>query len=484
MAKIIKEAYTFDDVLLMPNKSEILPREVTTRTQLTKKIALNIPLMSAGMDTVTESKMAIAMAREGGIGIIHKNMTIEQQAKEVDKVKRQENGVITDPIYLSEDHLIQDAENLMAQYRISGVPVTKDGKLVGIITNRDIIFETDFQKKISDVMTSENLITSHEKTTVEEAKEILKKHKIEKLPLVDAEGNLKGLITMKDIEKVKKFPNAAKDEKGRLLCGAGVGVTGNMMERIDALVKAQVDVIVLDTAHGHSQGVLDAVKKIKETYPELQVIAGNVATAEAVEDLIEAGADCVKIGIGPGSICTTRVVAGVGVPQLTAVMDCAEVGRKHGVPVIADGGLKYSGDIVKALAAGASVAMLGSLFAGCDEAPGEMEIYQGRSYKVYRGMGSLGAMAKGSSDRYFQNGTKKFVPEGVEGRVAYKGPVADTLYQLIGGIKSGMGYLGAPTLENLFENAGFVVQTASGIRESHPHDINITKEAPNYSVGQ
>lgn len=484
MAKIIKEAYTFDDVLLMPNKSEILPREVTTRTQLTKKIALNIPLMSAGMDTVTESKMAIAMAREGGIGIIHKNMTIEQQAKEVDKVKRQENGVITDPIYLSEDHLIQDAENLMAQYRISGVPVTKDGKLVGIITNRDIIFETDFQKKISDVMTSENLITSHEKTTVEEAKEILKKHKIEKLPLVDAEGNLKGLITMKDIEKVKKFPNAAKDEKGRLLCGAGVGVTGNMMERIDALVKAQVDVIVLDTAHGHSQGVLDAVKKIKETYPELQVIAGNVATAEAVEDLIEVGADCVKIGIGPGSICTTRVVAGVGVPQLTAVMDCAEVGRKHGVPVIADGGLKYSGDIVKALAAGASVAMLGSLFAGCDEAPGEMEIYQGRSYKVYRGMGSLAAMECGSKDRYFQEGNKKLVPEGVEGRVAYKGFVADTIFQLIGGIRSGMGYLGSKNLETLYETARFVVQTGAGLRESHPHDINITKEAPNYSVGQ
>ena len=468
----------------MPNKSEILPREVTTRTQLTKKIALNIPLMSAGMDTVTESKMAIAMAREGGIGIIHKNMTIEQQAKEVDKVKRQENGVITDPIYLSEDHLIQDAENLMAQYRISGVPVTKDGKLVGIITNRDIIFETDFQKKISDVMTSENLITSHEKTTVEEAKEILKKHKIEKLPLVDAEGNLKGLITMKDIEKVKKFPNAAKDEKGRLLCGAGVGVTGNMMERIDALVKAQVDVIVLDTAHGHSQGVLDAVKKIKETYQELQVIAGNVATAEAVEDLIEAGADCVKIGIGPGSICTTRVVAGVGVPQLTAVMDCAEVGRKHGVPVIADGGLKYSGDIVKALAAGASVAMLGSLFAGCDEAPGEMEIYQGRSYKVYRGMGSLAAMECGSKDRYFQEGNKKLVPEGVEGRVAYKGFVADTIFQLIGGIRSGMGYLGSKNLETLYETARFVVQTGAGLRESHPHDINITKEAPNYSVGQ
>lgn len=484
MAKIVKTAYTFDDALLMPNKSEILPREVTTKTQLTKKIALNIPLMSAGMDTVTESKMAIAMAREGGIGIIHKNMTIEQQAKEVDKVKRQENGVITDPIYLSEDHLIQDAENLMAQYRISGVPVTKDGKLVGIITNRDIIFETDFQKKISEVMTKENLITANEKTTVEEAKEILKKHKIEKLPLVDEEGNLKGLITMKDIEKVKKFPNAAKDDKGRLLCGAGVGVTANMMERIDALVKAQVDVIVLDTAHGHSQGVLEAVKKIKEAYPTLQVIAGNVATAEAVEDLIKAGADCVKIGIGPGSICTTRVVAGVGVPQLTAVMDCAEMGRKYGIPVIADGGLKYSGDIVKALAAGASVAMLGSLFAGCEEAPGEMEIYQGRSYKVYRGMGSLAAMESGSKDRYFQEGNKKLVPEGVEGRVAYKGPVADTIFQLIGGIRSGMGYLGSKDLDTLYESARFVIQTGAGLRESHPHDINITKEAPNYSVQQ
>ena len=484
MAKIVKTAYTFDDVLLMPNKSEILPREVSTKTHLTKKIALNIPLMSAGMDTVTESKMAIAMAREGGIGIIHKNMTIEQQAKEVDKVKRQENGVITDPIYLSEDHTIQDAENLMAQYRISGVPVTKNGKLVGIITNRDIIFESDFQKKISEVMTKDDLITSGEKTTVEEAKEILKKHKIEKLPLVDAEGNLKGLITMKDIEKVKKFPNAAKDDKGRLLCGAGVGVTANMMERIDALVKAQVDVIVLDTAHGHSQGVLDAVKKIKEAYPELQVIAGNVATAEAVEDLIKAGADCVKVGIGPGSICTTRVVAGVGVPQLTAVMDCAEMGRKYGIPVIADGGLKYSGDIVKALAAGASVAMLGSLFAGCEEAPGEMEIYQGRSYKVYRGMGSLAAMECGSKDRYFQEGNKKLVPEGVEGRVAYKGLVADTIFQLIGGIRSGMGYLGSKDLDTLYETSRFVVQTGAGLRESHPHDINITKEAPNYSVQQ
>lgn len=485
MAKIIKTAYTFDDVLLVPNKSDILPREVSVKTNLTKTIALNIPLMSAGMDTVTESKMAIAMAREGGIGIIHKNMTIEQQAKEVDKVKRQENGVITDPIYLSQDHLIQDAENLMSQYRISGVPITtEDGKLIGIITNRDIIFETDYQRKISEVMTKDNLITASESTTVEEAKEILKKHKVEKLPLVDKDGYLKGLITMKDIEKVKKFPNAAKDSKGRLLCGAAVGVTGNMTERVEALVKAQVDVITLDTAHGHSKGVLDAVTEIKKAYPNLQVIAGNVATAEATEDLIKAGADCVKVGIGPGSICTTRVVAGVGVPQLTAVMDCAEMGRKYGVPVIADGGLKYSGDIVKALAAGASVAMMGSLFAGCEEAPGEMEIYQGRSYKVYRGMGSLAAMECGSKDRYFQEGNKKLVPEGVEGRIAFKGYVADTIFQLIGGIKSGMGYLGSKDFDTLYNTANFVVQTASGFRESHPHDINITKEAPNYSVGQ
>ena len=485
MAKIIKTAYTFDDVLLVPNKSDILPREVSVKTNLTKTLALNIPLMSAGMDTVTESKMAIAMAREGGIGIIHKNMTIEQQAKEVDKVKRQENGVITDPIFLSQNHLIQDAENLMSQYRISGVPITtEEGKLIGIITNRDIIFETDYQKKISEVMTKENLITASENTTVEEAKEILKKHKVEKLPLVDKDGYLKGLITMKDIEKVKKFPNAAKDNKGRLLCGAAVGVTGNMMERVAALVKAQVDVITLDTAHGHSKGVLDAVAEIKKAYPELQVIAGNVATAEATEDLIKAGADCVKVGIGPGSICTTRVVAGVGVPQLTAVMDCAEMGRKYGIPVIADGGLKYSGDIVKALAAGASVAMMGSLFAGCEEAPGEMEIYQGRSYKVYRGMGSLAAMECGSKDRYFQDGNKKLVPEGVEGRIAFKGYVADTIFQLIGGIKSGMGYLGSKDFDTLYNTANFVVQTASGFRESHPHDINITKEAPNYSVGQ
>lgn len=485
MAKIIKTAYTFDDLLLVPNKSEILPREVTTKTYLTKKIALNIPLMSAGMDTVTESKMAIAMAREGGIGIIHKNMTIEEQAREVDRVKRQENGVITDPIYLSANHRLQDAEDLMGRYRISGVPITdENGKLVGIVTNRDMIFETNYDRKISEVMTKENLITAPENTTVEEAKEILKKHKIEKLPLVDANGCLKGLITMKDIEKVKKFPNAAKDEKGRLLCGAVVGVTGNMMERVEALVKANVDVITLDTAHGHSKGVLDAVTEIKKIYPELQVIAGNVATAEATEDLIKAGADCVKVGIGPGSICTTRVVAGVGVPQLTAVMDCAEMGRKYGIPVIADGGLKYSGDIVKALAAGASVAMMGSLFAGCEEAPGELEIYQGRSYKVYRGMGSLAAMEKGSKDRYFQEGNKKLVPEGVEGRVAFKGYVADTIFQIMGGIKSGMGYLGSKDLDTLYETATFVVQTAAGFRESHPHDINITKEAPNYSVGQ
>lgn len=482
MAQIIKTAYTFDDVLLVPNKSEILPNEVSLKTKLTKKISLNIPLMSASMDTVTESKMAIAMAREGGIGIIHKNMTIAEQAMEVDRVKRQENGVITDPIFLNEDNTVKQALELMAKYRISGVPVTRGTKLVGIITNRDIVFETNYDKKINEVMTKSPLITAKEGTTLEEALEILKKHKIEKLPLVDDENNLKGLITIKDIEKAKAYPNAAKDSKGRLLCGASVGITNDMMERVEALAKANVDVITLDTAHGHSKGVIEGVRKIKSVYPELQIIAGNIATAEAVRDLVEAGADCVKVGIGPGSICTTRVVAGVGVPQLTAVMDCVEEGRKYGVPVIADGGLKYSGDIVKALAAGAQVCMMGSMLAGCEESPGETEIYQGRTYKVYRGMGSLAAMEKGSSDRYFQNGTKKFVPEGVEGRVAYKGPVADTLFQLLGGIKSGMGYLGAPTLDDLYENAKFVVQTSSGIRESHPHDINITKEAPNYSV--
>ncbi|MCR6514835.1 IMP dehydrogenase [Clostridium sp. LY3-2] len=482
MAKILKQAYTFDDMLLVPNKSEILPHEVSLKTKLTKTITLNIPLLSASMDTVTESKMAIAMAREGGIGIVHKNMSIEAQAKEVDKVKRQENGVITDPIFLTPDNTLEDAEELMGQYRISGVPITVDGKLVGILTNRDVTFETDYTQKIQDVMTKENLITAPEGNSIDEAKEILRKHKIEKLPLVDSEGNLKGLITIKDIEKARIFPNAAKDSKGRLLCGAAVGVTGDMMERVDALYKAKVDVITIDTAHGHSRGVLEAVKKVKDKYPDLQIIAGNVATPEAVEDLIKAGADCVKVGIGPGSICTTRVVAGVGVPQLTAVMDCAEAGKKHGVPVIADGGIKYSGDIVKALAAGACAAMMGSLFAGCEESPGEIEMYQGRSYKVYRGMGSLGAMAAGSKDRYFQSGNKKLVPEGVEGRIPFKGSVTDTIFQILGGLKSGMGYLGSKDLDTLYETATFVIQTSAGFRESHPHDINITKEAPNYSV--
>ena len=482
MARILKQAYTFDDVLLVPNKSDVLPNQVSLKTNLTKTITLNIPFISAGMDTVTESKMAIAMAREGGIGIIHKNMSIEAQAKEVDKVKRQENGVITDPIFLSPENTLQDAEDLMAQYRISGVPITVEGKLVGILTNRDVTFETDFSRKIGDLMTKDNLITAPEDTTIEEAKELLKTHKIEKLPLVDANGMLKGLITIKDIEKARIFPNAAKDSKGRLLCGAAVGVTADMMERVEALVKANVDVITVDTAHGHSKGVLDAVAKIREVYPDLQIIAGNVATAAATEDLIKAGASCVKVGIGPGSICTTRVVAGIGVPQLTAVMDCAEMGRKYGIPVIADGGIKYSGDVVKALAAGATTVMMGSLFAGCEEAPGEMEIYQGRSSKVYRGMGSLGAMACGSKDRYFQEGNKKLVPEGVEGRIAYKGSVSDTIFQLVGGVRSGMGYLGAKDFETLYNTATFVVQTASGLRESHPHDINITKEAPNYSI--
>ncbi|MEL5865630.1 IMP dehydrogenase [Clostridium cochlearium] len=482
MAIILKKGYTFDDVLLIPNKSEVLPKDVLLNTNLTKKIKLNIPLISAGMDTVTESRMAIAMAREGGIGIIHKNMSIEKQAEEVDKVKRQENGVITDPFHLSPDKKLQDALDLMSKYRISGVPITVEGKLVGIITNRDIVFEDDYSKKISELMTDEDLITAPENTTIEEAKEILKKHKIEKLPLVDENFYLKGLITIKDIDKIKMYPNSAKDDKGRLLCGAAVGVTADMLERVKALVEAQVDVITIDTAHGHSKGVLEGVRKIKEAYPELQIIAGNVATPEATRDLILAGADCVKVGIGPGSICTTRVVAGVGVPQLTAVMDCVEEAQKHGVPVIADGGIKYSGDVVKSLAAGASVCMMGSLLAGCAESPGETEIYQGRSYKVYRGMGSLAAMACGSRDRYFQEDNKKLVPEGVEGRVPYKGYLSDTVYQLVGGIRSGMGYLGAKTLNDLYENARFVVQSSAGLRESHPHDISITKEAPNYST--
>ncbi|MBZ4664245.1 MAG: guaB [Caloramator sp.] len=480
--KILKQAYTFDDVLLVPQKSDVLPKDVEVSTYLTKKIKLNIPLMSAGMDTVTESKMAIAMAREGGIGIIHKNMSIEEQALEVDKVKRSEHGVITDPFFLSPEHTIEDANRLMARYRISGVPIVEGGRLVGIITNRDIRFEKDYSRRISEVMTKDNLITAPVGTSLKEAGEILRRHKIEKLPLIDENYALKGLITIKDIEKAVKFPNSAKDERGRLLVGAAVGVTVDTMDRVKALYEAGVDVIVVDTAHGHSKGVLDTVYRIKNEYPELQVIGGNVATIEATRDLILAGADCVKVGIGPGSICTTRVVAGVGVPQLTAVMDCAEEADKYGIPIIADGGIKYSGDIVKALAAGASVVMMGSLLAGCEESPGEEEIYQGRRFKVYRGMGSIAAMQKGSKDRYFQQDNKKLVPEGVEGRVAYKGPVADTLYQLVGGLRAGMGYCGARNIEELKQKAVFVVQTSAGLRESHPHDIYITKEAPNYTT--
>lgn len=480
--KIIKEALTFDDVLLVPQYSEVLPKDVDVSTYLTKTIKLNIPLMSAGMDTVTESRMAIAIAREGGIGVIHKNMTVEEQASEVDKVKRSEHGVIVDPFYLSPENRIYEAMELMAKYRISGVPITINGKLVGIITNRDIRFETDYSKPIKEVMTSSNLITAKEGITLEEAKEIMKKHKIEKLPIIDDEGNLKGLITIKDIEKAVKYPNAAKDSKGRLLCAAAVGVSKDTDERVDALVKAQVDVIVVDTAHGHSKGVIETVKRIKSRYPHIQVIAGNIATAEAARDLIEAGADCVKVGIGPGSICTTRVVAGIGVPQITAIMDVAKVAKEYGIPVIADGGIRYSGDITKALAAGADVVMIGSLFAGCEESPGECEIYQGRRFKVYRGMGSLSAMKAGSKDRYFQEDASKLVPEGVEGRVPYKGPLEDTVFQLIGGLKSGMGYCGARTIKELQQKAKFVRVTQAGVRESHPHDIYITKEAPNYSV--
>ena len=481
MGKILKTAYTFDDVLLVPNKSEVLPKDVTLKTRLTRTLSLNIPLMSASMDTVTESTMAIAMAREGGIGIIHKNMSILEQAHEVDIVKRQENGVIVNPFHLSPESSIAEANELMKRYRISGVPITTDGKLVGIVTNRDLVFETDYTRSVSEVMTKENLITAVEGTTIDEAKEILKTHKIEKLPLVDKENNLKGLITIKDIEKTRLFPNAAKDSRGRLLCGAAVGVTHDVLDRVKALVEAGVDILTLDTAHGHSEGVMEAVKKIKSVYPDIQIIAGNVATAEAAKDLADAGADAVKVGIGPGSICTTRVVSGVGVPQLTAVMDCVEALEGRDVTIIADGGIKYSGDIVKALAAGASAVMLGSILAGCHESPGEIEIYQGRNYKVYRGMGSLTSMNKGSSDRYFQENAKKLVPEGVEGRVAYKGPVADTIFQLVGGIRSGMGYLGSKDLGTLFDTATFVVQTANGLKESHPHDIYITKEAPNYS---
>jgi IMP dehydrogenase len=480
--KILKQAYTFDDMLLVPQKSEVLPRDVNLSTYLTKKIRLNIPLMSAGMDTVTESKMAIAIAREGGIGIIHKNMSIEEQALEVNKVKRSENGVITDPFHLTPEHNIYDADALMGRYRISGVPIVEGTKLVGIITNRDIRFEKDFSRKIKEVMTKENIITASVGTTMEEAEEILRKYKIEKLPIVDEDYNLKGLITIKDIEKTERFPYSAKDENGRLLVGAAIGVSRDVMERTAALVAAGTDVITVDTAHGHSKGVLDAVYSIKNNYPNIQVIGGNVATSEATKDLILAGADCVKVGIGPGSICTTRIVSGVGVPQLTAVMDCVGEGVKYNVPIIADGGIKYSGDIVKALAAGASVIMIGSLFAGCAESPGDEEIYQGRRFKVYRGMGSIAAMQKGSKDRYFQEGNKKLVPEGVEGRVPYKGPVSDTIYQLLGGLRSGMGYCGAASIRELNEKAVFVIQSSAGLKESHPHDIQVTKESPNYTT--
>ncbi len=484
MGKIIGEGITFDDVLLVPAYSEVIPNQVDVSTYLTKKIRLNIPFMSAGMDTVTEHRMAIAMARQGGIGIIHKNMSIEAQAEEVDKVKRSEYGVITDPFYLSPENTLKDADELMAKFRISGVPITEGKKLVGIITNRDLKFEEDYSRKIKECMTSEHLVTAKEGVTMEEAKRILAKARVEKLPIVDDDFNLKGLITIKDIEKQIKYPNSAKDGQGRLLCGAAIGITANVLERTEALVKAKVDVVVLDSAHGHSANVIRCVKMIKEKFPELQVIAGNVATAEATRSLIEAGADAVKVGIGPGSICTTRVVAGIGVPQITAVMDCYEVAKEYGVPIIADGGIKYSGDVTKALAAGGSVCMMGSMFAGCDESPGSFELYQGRKYKVYRGMGSIAAMENGSKDRYFQSDAKKLVPEGVEGRVAYKGYVEDTVFQLLGGLRAGMGYCGAHSVKELQENGRFIKITAAALRESHPHDIHITKEAPNYSIDE
>ena len=484
MGQIIGEGITFDDVLLVPSYSQVIPNEVDLSTNLTKTIKLNIPMMSAGMDTVTEHLMAIAMARQGGIGIIHKNMSIEAQAEEVDKVKRSENGVITDPFSLTPEHTLADADELMGKFRISGVPIVEVGgkKLVGIITNRDLKFETDFTQKIKDCMTSTNLVTAKEGVTLEEAKRILAKARVEKLPIVDDDFNLKGLITIKDIEKAIKYPNAAKDAQGRLLCGAAVGITANVLDRVAALVKAHVDVVVLDSAHGHSENVLRCVRMIKSTYPDLQVIAGNVATGEAAKDLIEAGADAVKVGIGPGSICTTRVVAGIGVPQISAIMDCYAVAKEYGIPIIADGGIKFSGDMTKAIAAGGSVCMMGSMFAGCDEAPGDFELFQGRKYKVYRGMGSIAAMENGSKDRYFQSNAKKLVPEGVEGRVAYKGLLEDTVFQLVGGIRSGMGYCGTPTIKDLQEKGRFVKISAASLKESHPHDIQITKEAPNYTT--
>ncbi|OXS53463.1 IMP dehydrogenase [Rossellomorea vietnamensis] len=484
-SKFAKEGLTFDDVLLLPAKSEVLPKDVNISVELTESIKLNVPIISAGMDTVTEAEMAIAMARTGGLGIIHKNMSIEQQAEQVDKVKRSESGVISDPFFLTPDHQVFSAEHLMGKYRISGVPIVnneQEQKLVGILTNRDLRFIQDYSIQISDVMTKENLVTAPVGTTLEEAEKILQQYKIEKLPLIDQEGTLKGLITIKDIEKVIEFPNSAKDAQGRLLVGAAVGISKDTLTRVEHLVKAHVDVIVIDTAHGHSAGVLSIVREIREAYPTLNIVAGNVATAEATRELIEAGADVVKVGIGPGSICTTRVVAGVGVPQITAVYDCATEARKHGKSIIADGGIKYSGDIVKALAAGGHAVMLGSLLAGTSESPGETEIFQGRRFKVYRGMGSVSSMEKGSKDRYFQEEAKKFVPEGIEGRIPYKGPLADTLYQLVGGLRSGMGYCGTKDLFDLREKAQFIKMTGAGLRESHPHDVQITKEAPNYSL--
>ncbi len=484
MGQIIGEGITFDDVLLVPGYSQVIPNQVDLTTYLTKKIKLNIPMMSAGMDTVTEYRMAIAMARQGGIGIIHKNMSIEAQAEEVDKVKRSENGVITDPFTLNPDHTLAEADALMAKFRISGVPITEGRKLVGIITNRDLKFETDFTKKIKESMTSENLITAKAGITLDEAKKILAQARKEKLPIVDDDYNLVGLITIKDIEKTIKYPLAAKDRQGRLLCGAAVGITANVLDRVKALMDAKVDVVVLDSAHGHSENVLRCIRMIKEKFPELQVIAGNVATGEGTKALIEAGADAVKVGIGPGSICTTRVVAGIGVPQISAIMDAYAVAKEYGVPIIADGGIKYSGDMTKAIAAGGNVCMMGSMFAGCEESPGTYELYQGRKYKVYRGMGSIAAMENGSKDRYFQNDAKKLVPEGVEGRVAYKGSVEDTVFQLMGGLRSGMGYCGTATIEELKQNGRFVKISAASLKESHPHDIHITKEAPNYSVDE
>ena len=481
-SKFLKQGLTFDDVLLIPAESDILPADVDLHTRLTKKITLNIPVISAAMDTVTEYRMAIAIAREGGIGIIHKNMSIGEQAEQVDMVKRSENGVITNPFWLAPGHTLAEADELMAKFRISGVPICENGKLIGIITNRDMKFETDMSQLIDNVMTKDHLVTAPEGTTLAEAKEILRKHKVEKLPIVDKDFHLKGLITIKDIEKAEVYPNSARDEKGRLMVGAAIGVTSDVLDRAAALVEAGVDVLALDSAHGHSQNILNCVRRVKAAYPDVQLIAGNVATADATRALIEAGADCVKVGIGPGSICTTRVVAGIGVPQITAVYDAARVAAEYDVPIIADGGIKYSGDIVKAIAAGGSVVMLGSLLAGCEESPGETEIFQGRQFKVYRGMGSLAAMANGSRDRYFQENNKKLVPEGVEGRVPYKGNVGDTIYQLMGGLRSGMGYCGCHTVDELQSKAQFIQITAAGLRESHPHDIYITKEAPNYTI--